>query len=95
MTANSGLFPRFRLKVSEDEVPVEMLERRARFAAGPLARRMAEPDKADVISPEDFGRKMVELHGKDWPAMIGLAAGAAMKAERDAIAAADKVEGRG
>lgn len=85
MTADSGLFPRFRLKVSEDEVPVEVLERRARFAAGPLAKRMAEPGEADVISPEDFGREMFRLHGKGWPRMIALASGAAMKAERDAM----------
>ena len=95
MTADSGLFPRLRLKVSEDEVPVEVLERRARFAAGPMARCMAEPDKVATLSPEHFGREMFRLHGRFWPQMIALATGAAMKAERDAIAAADKVEGRG
>lgn len=80
-------FPRFRLKVSEDEVPVEVLERRARFAAGPLARRvgLAEPDKVASLSPEEFGREMFRLHGKAWPQMIALASGAAMQAERDAM----------
>ena len=108
MTADSGLFPRFRLKVSGDEVPVEVLERRARFAAGPLGKRLLRgdtgaadaanyrlPDKSASLSPEAFGREMFRLHGRAWPLMITLASGAAMRAERDAIAAADKVEGRG
>lgn len=83
-------FPRFQLRTDED-VPPEVHKRREAFAMGPLAKRMTapdgniEPDKADVISPEDFGRKMVELHGTNWPAMIGLATGAAMKAEREEV----------
>jgi hypothetical protein len=83
-------FPRFQLRTDED-VPPEVLNRRLAFALGPLAKRMAapngnvEPNTADVISPEDFGRKMVEIHGKAWPQMIALATGAAMQAERDAM----------
>ena len=83
-------FPRFQLRTDED-VPPEVLNRRLAFALGPLAKRMAapngnvEPNTADVISPEDFGREMFRLHGKAWPQMIALASGAAMQAERDAM----------
>ena len=83
-------FPRFQLRTDEG-VPIEVLNRRLAFSLGPLANRMTapngnvEPNTADVISPEDFGRKMVEIHGKAWPQMIALASGAAMQAERDAM----------
>lgn len=77
-------FPRFNPHTDED-VPPEVLERRARFSAGPLAKRMAEPNKVATLSPEEFGREMFRLYGKGWPQMIALASGAAMRAERDAM----------
>jgi len=61
----------------------------ARGFASPLGG--AGPQTPDETA-EHFGREMFRLHGKAWPQMIALASGAAMKAERDAIAAADKVE---
>ena len=64
----------------------------ARGFASPLGG--AGPQTPDETA-EHFGREMFRLHGKAWPQMITLASGAAMKAERDAIAAADYVEGRG
>lgn len=92
--------PRFQLKITDEDVPNEVLENRARFAQGPLASRMAakadgSANYSDMLVPETWGAEMFRLHGKNWPAMIGLATGAAMKAEREAIAAADKVGGRG
>ena len=78
-------FPRFKLGIEEDAVPPEVQKRRDAFAMGPLAKRMAEPDKAATLSPEAFGREMFRLHGKAWPQMIALASGAAMQAERDAM----------
>ncbi len=64
----------------------------ARGFASPLGG--AGPQTPDETA-EHFGREMFRLHGKAWPQMIALASGAAMQAERDAIAAADYVEGRG
>ena len=82
-------FPRFKLNMSEDNTPPEVLERRARFMAGPLSKRILARDVATFLEgPEEaaeaFGRDMFARCGKDWPRMIGLASGAAMKAEREA-----------
>lgn len=89
MIANVEIFPRFRLKIAEDDVSPEVQDRRARFAAGPLARRMTagvvEPVRAPEDTAEAFGREMFRLHGRAWPQMIALASGAAMKAEREAL----------
>lgn len=91
-------FPRFQLRTDLDRI-LEMQSRReiaekmaARGFASPLGG--AGPQTPDETA-EHFGREMFRLHGRAWPLMITLASGAAMKAERDAIAAADKVEGRG
>jgi len=83
-------FPRLQLRTDED-VPPEVLENRARFAQGPLASRIggspANYGSSEKIASmaEAFGRDMFARCGKDWPAMIGLATGAAMRAERDAM----------
>ncbi len=83
-------FPRFQLRTNEG-VPIEVLNRRLAFALGPLASRIggspANYGSSEKIASmaEAFGRDMFARCGKDWPAMIGLATGAAMQAERDAM----------
>ena len=91
-------FPRFQLRTDLDRI-LEMQSRREiaeKMAASGFASPLggAGPQTPDETA-EHFGREMFRLHGRAWPLMITLASGAAMKAERDAIAAADKVEGRG
>jgi hypothetical protein len=86
-------FPRLKLNMTEDDTPAEVLENRARFASGPLGKRfsdgMATPPGALDLTPEEaaeaFGRDMFARCGRNWSAMIGLATGAAMQAERDAM----------
>jgi len=84
----------------QDDVPeYDPSEQRRNIAEKMAARGFASPlggagPQTPDETAEHFGREMFRLHGRAWPLMITLASGAAMKAERDAIAAADKVEGR-
>jgi len=76
-------FPRFKLNVTEDDTPAEVLANRARFAAGPLGKRSQKEEPEEAA--EAFGREMFRRCGKGWSRVIGLATGAAMQAERDAL----------
>jgi CDP-glycerol glycerophosphotransferase (TagB/SpsB family) len=80
-------FPRLTTYTAAPVDP-EIQLRRETFAAKLAERRgvtaKTEPEDAGAIA-EAFGRRMFDLCGKGWPAMIGLASGAAMTAERDAM----------
>ena len=84
----------------EETSDFDPAEQRREIAEKMAARGYASPlGGAGPQTPEEtaehFGREMFRLHGRAWPLMSTLASGAAMQAERDAIAAADYVEGRG
>lgn len=84
----------------EDVPEYDPAEQRREIAEKMSARGFASPlggagPQTPDETAEHFGREMFRLHGNAWPQMIAMATGAAMQAERDAIAAADYVEGRG
>ena len=78
---------------SRDEEPVPVddpAEQRRTIAEKMLARGFESPlggagPRTAEETAEAFGREMFRLHGKNWSAMIGLATGAAMKAERESM----------
>lgn len=82
-------FPRLTT-YTDTPVDPEIQRRRAAFAAKLVERRgVAKPDPENATAlAEAFGRQMFELCGKGWSGMIGIAAEAAMKAQREAL---DKV----
>ena len=85
-------FKRFTLNTTE-AVPQEVLDRRARFAAGPMAHRLGlsegSQDLPSTLSPEGvaeaFGRAAFAAYGRDWPKLIDIARGAAIQAHGDAM----------
>jgi hypothetical protein len=83
-------YPRFQLRT--DEVYVyDSAEQRREIAQKMAARGFASPlGGAEPQTPEEtaehFGREMFRLYGKtECHRLIGLATGAAMRAERDAM----------
>ena len=76
------------MSAAETEMAFFARDARREIADKMAARGYASPlGGAGPQTPEEtaehFGREMFRLHGKNWPKMIGLASGAAMKAEHD------------
>jgi hypothetical protein len=79
-------FPR-STPYADAPVDPEIQRRRDAFAAKLTERRglAAETLGNPELEAEAFGRRMFALCGKNWSSMISLAAGAAMKAQMEAL----------